>query len=175
MKDLRNAALAGLVLAALATSSTAAGQHTTVPVSKSAISVTPADAATIKRAIAAERGHIVVVNFWATWCGPCVAEFPDVVRFGHDYRKKGVILFTVSADMRKDIPTKVAPFLTRNHADFRNFVQQSKDPEDFINALDPKWEGDLPRTFVYDKSGKLVTELSGAHTEKDFAAAIKTL
>lgn len=141
----------------------------------STVNVTPAGAATIKQAIESQRGHVVVVNFWATWCDPCVAEFPDLVKFSRDYAKQGVVVYAVSADMRKDIDTKVKPFLASKHATFRQFLQVSTDPEDFINAFDPKWQGDLPRTFVYDKSGKLITELSGAHTEKEFAAAVDPL
>jgi thiol-disulfide isomerase/thioredoxin len=137
--------------------------------------VTPADASTIKQAIDKARGHVVVVNFWATWCEPCVAEFPDLVKLDAAYRKNGVVVMAVSADMRKDIDTKVKPFLAKSHATFRAFLQVSKDPEDFINAFDPKWEGDLPRTFVYDKSGKLVKELSGLQSYANFEAAVKPL
>jgi thiol-disulfide isomerase/thioredoxin len=140
-----------------------------------AIVVTPAGAAAIKNAIAARKGHVVVVNFWATWCDPCVAEFPDLVKFASDYRGRGVVVFAVSADSRKDVDSKVKPFLAQKRAAFPQFLQQSTDPEDFINAFDPKWQGDLPRTFVYDRKGVLVKELAGAHGERDFAAAVEPL
>ncbi len=137
--------------------------------------VTPADAPVIKRAIAAQRGHVVVVNFWATWCGPCVAEFPDLVKFGHQYKAKGVVVMDVSADHKQDLPTKVRPFLASRHADFPAFVEQAVDPEQFIDAFDPTWQGELPRTLIYDKRGKLVKSLSGPQTAQAFAAAVRPL
>jgi len=165
-----------LLLATLTLSTHAFATSTTFkPAKHTVVAVSPADASTIKRAISAERGHVVVVNFWATWCEPCVAEFPDLVKFEARYRKKGVMVMAVSADMRKDIAGKVQPFVTKQHATFPQFLQVSNDPEDFINAFDTTWQGDLPRTFIYDKSGKLVKSLSGQHTMKDFAAAVDPL
>jgi thiol-disulfide isomerase/thioredoxin len=137
------------------------------------IVVKPADAPTIKKAIAAYRGHVVVVNFWATWCGPCVAEFPDLVKLSRRYKNKGLVVMSVSADHKSDIPTKVQPFLTAHKADFPAFLEQASDPEDFIDAFDPKWQGELPRTLIYDKHGKLVKSLSGQQTPQSFAAAVK--
>jgi len=164
-KLLVNAAVLSVLLSTPAVASTP----------KSTVAVSPADAATIKKAIRAEQGHVVVVNFWATWCDPCVAEFPDLVKFEKAYGSKGVVVIAVSADMRKSIDGKVKPFLTKVHARFPQFLQISNDPEDFINAFDPKWEGDLPRTFIYDKTGKLVKELSGQQSVKSFAAAVDPL
>lgn len=146
-----------------------------LPASAAPIAVKPADAPTIHKAIAAHKGHVVVVNFWATWCGPCVAEFPDLVKISNEYRGKGVVVMAVSADRKSDIATKVLPFLRSHHANFQAYLQQSSDPEVFINAFDPKWQGDLPRTLIYNKQGKLVRSLSGQQTLHSFAAAIKPL
>ena len=141
----------------------------------SMVAVSPATALTVKKAINAEMGHVVVVNFWATWCDPCVAEFPDLVKLDQAYRAKGVMVIAVSADMRKDVDRKVRPFLTKQHATFPQFLEVSKDPEDFINAFDVNWQGDLPRTFIYDRAGNLAKVLSGPHTAKEFAAAVYPL
>jgi hypothetical protein len=81
----------------------------------------------------------------------------------------------VSADMKRDIPGKVVPFLNRQKADFPQFLLQAKDPDDFINAFDPAWQGDLPRTFVYDKRGRLAKVLTGEQTYASFTAAVKPL
>lgn len=146
-----------------------------LPASAASIVVTPADAAGVKKAIAGERGHVVVVNFWATWCGPCVAEFPALVKLQKDYKSRGLVVFAISADSPRDLNSKVKPFLVKAGADFPQFLQNASDPDDMINAFDPKWQGDLPRTFIYDKRGRLVKELSGEQTQKSFAAAVKPL
>ena len=137
-----------------------------------AVTVTPADAPAIKRAIAAQHGHVVLVNFWATWCGPCVAEFPAIVQTSRRYQAAGLRVFAVSADQLKDKDTKVVPFLLKSKADFPAFLERSADPEEFINAFDPAWQGDLPRTIIYDRQGRRVKTLTGEQTAQSLAAAV---
>ncbi len=134
--------------------------------------VTPADAPAIKRAIAAEKGHVVLVNFWATWCGPCVAEFPAIVGTGRKYKAAGLRVITVSADPLKDKDAKVRLFLMRSGAEGPAYLEQSRDPEEFINAFDPAWQGDLPRTLIYDRAGRRVKTLVGEQTAQSLAAAV---
>lgn len=134
--------------------------------------VTPADAPTLKKAIAAQKGRVVLVNFWATWCGPCVAEFPAIVKTWRQSRGQGLAVIAVSADSAKELHTKVEPFLAKQGATFPAFLEKSADPEDFINALDPAWQGDLPRTFIYDRQGRRVKTLTGEQTAQTLAAAI---
>ena len=135
--------------------------------------ITAADAPAIKRAIAAEKGHVVLVNFWATWCGPCVAEFPAIVQTSRRYRADGLRVFVVSADQLRDKDTKVMPFLLKSGADFPAYLEKSADPEEFIDAFDPAWQGDLPRTIIYDQSGRRVKTLTGEQTAQSLAAAVK--
>ncbi len=137
------------------------------------VAVTPADAPVIKRAIAAQKGHVVLVNFWATWCGPCVAEFPAIVQTSRRYKASGLRVFAVSADQLKDAHTKVASFLAKSGADFPAYLEKSADPEEFIDAFDPAWQGDLPRTIIYDRTGKRVKTLTGEQTAQSLAAAVK--
>lgn len=134
--------------------------------------VAPAGAPAIKRAIAAQKGHVVLVNFWATWCGPCVAEFPAIVKTWRQDRAQGLSVIAVSADSAKDLHTKVEPFLAKQGAAFPAYLQQSADPENFINAFDTTWQGDLPRTFIYDRQGRRVRTLTGEQTAQSLAAAI---
>jgi len=135
--------------------------------------IVPATAATIKQAIAARRGHVVLVNFWATWCGPCIAEFPDIVRVSRQLKPQGLETLAVTADSRKDIATKVLPFIVKSGASFPVYLEQSADPQDFITAFDLSWQGDLPRTFIYDRRGKLVRTLSGQQTAQSLTAAVR--
>ena len=134
--------------------------------------VTPADAPALKRAIAAQKGRVVLVNFWATWCGPCVAEFPAIVKTSRQYKAKGLTVIAVSADSAKTLHTKVEPFLAKQGATFPAYLEKSTDPEDFINALDPTWQGDLPRTFIYDRQGRRVKTLTGEQTAQSLAVAV---
>lgn len=118
------------------------------------------------------RGRVVLMDFWATWCGPCVAEFPAVVRVSRQDRALGLRTIAVSADMLKDRHTKVEPFLAKQGAAFPAYVEKSSDPGDFISAFDPTWQGDLPRTLIYDRRGRLVRTLAGEQTAQSLAAAV---
>lgn len=140
-----------------------------------AIRVTPATAQVVKRAIAQEKGHVVVVNFWATWCVPCCEEYPSLVKLQRTYARKGVTVIGVSADEKSSIATKVVPFLKQQKAYFPQYLQQYKDPAEYINAFDPSWQGDLPRTFVYDRQGHLAKTLSDSQTYAQFVAAVTPL
>jgi thiol-disulfide isomerase/thioredoxin len=143
------------------------------PRSRNAITVSVANPQKIKQSIESEKGHVVVVNFWATWCSPCVAEFPALIKLYNDHRAAGLELITVSADQRGDISAKVLPFLKSHKAYSTNFLMHAKDPEDAINAFDRSWQGDLPRTFIYDKKGHLAKTLAGEQTFAELEAAVR--
>jgi len=128
-----------------------------------------ADAPAIKRAIASYGGHVVVVNFWATWCPQCVAEFPALVRLSDRYASRGLVVIAVSADQGKEFVPRVAPFLSKQKAHFPVFIL-SGDQEKAVDAFDPTWQGDLPRTFIYDKHGRLVKTLVDEQTYATFTS-----
>lgn len=101
-------------------------------------------------------GKVVVVNFWATWCGPCVVEFPEFVKLDEEYRGKDVRFVHISADDIAEIKTQVIPFLKEQKSRADQFIQDTDDPQEMVDAVYKDWPGILPATFVYDKTGKLV-------------------
>jgi thiol-disulfide isomerase/thioredoxin len=130
------------------------------------------DAKGLAAAIAKDRGKVVVVNFWATWCVPCREEFPDLVRLEKAYRSRGVAVLGVSIDLPKDMP-KIEKFLAASRPDFPNYVKRAgADDQDFIESVDAKWGGELPFTALYGKDGKKVRVLSGKQSYADFERAV---
>lgn len=101
------------------------------------------------------QGKVLVVNFWATWCGPCVAEFPEFVKLDKEYRAKGVRIVGISADEVSDLETKVVSFIKEKGVGFEIFLQDVEDPQEMIDVVDKKWEGVLPTTYIYDRKGNL--------------------
>ncbi len=133
------------------------------------------DGRQLAAAIAREKGHVVLVNFWATWCVPCREEFPDLVRLEKSYRGRGLRILGVSTDLAKDLP-KVEKFLAAGHPDFPNYRKKSGgDDQDFIESVDPKWGGELPFTLLYGRDGKKARVLSGKQSYADFERAVAAL
>ena len=109
----------------------------------------------LKSLLAKEKSKPMLVNFWATWCDPCRDEFPDLVKIDNDYRAS-VDFVTVSLDEMTELKTEVPKFLDKMNAKMPAYLLDAKDPEPAINAVDPKWQGDLPATFLYNEKGELV-------------------
>lgn len=140
------------------------------------VSVTPIAAADLKKEITARKGKVVLVNFWATWCPPCVKEFPELVKLREQYSGKGLEILFVSADDREELSTKVLPFLQKNNATFQTWIL-GEDEEAFANEFDPELKGALalPHTYLYDKAGKRVLSLDEEKTFAEFEKLIKPL
>jgi thiol-disulfide isomerase/thioredoxin len=93
----------------------------------------------------------VLVNVWATWCGPCREEFPDLLRLERELRDRGLRVVLVSADFDDQLPA-VRRFLASHDVDFPSYIKTGDDME-FINRLEPRWSGALPATLIYDGAG----------------------
>jgi peroxiredoxin len=102
-----------------------------------------------------------LINIWATWCGPCVAEFSDLVTINRMYRDRGVEFVSISTDspVNKD---KALKFLQRKQASGTNYIFVGDDKYKMIEAIDPKWEGALPYTILVEPDGKIVYTHQGA-------------
>jgi thiol-disulfide isomerase/thioredoxin len=154
------ALLAGLLLAAALP---AAGE----PVKH----LLPEDYAT--RIVAAKKGRVLLVNFWATWCEPCREEMPALVRSAKRFPARDLAVVLVSLDSQKTGPVQVPKFLAEQKAPFVSWLAKARDPQDFIDAVDPNWDGSLPYTLLYDRGGKVAARLSGLQTEASFTEAVR--
>ena len=167
------AATAALAAACTSTSSEAPAPP---PASRFTAEAEWIDLKGLQERLAAERGRVVVVNYWATWCEPCREEFPELVRFDREWSGRGVVFLSVSLDTASARDTEVPKFLAEQRPSFRVFIRSEKeDPDTFINAIDPNWSGVLPATFIYDRQGQRRHSLFGPTTQAKLAAAAKTL
>jgi peroxiredoxin len=103
---------------------------------------------------------LLVVNLWATWCAPCVAELPEFVTMNRMYRKRNFQLVTISLDEpeKRDDALKV---LQENHVAATNYLLHTKDRDKFAEALDPEWPGPVPYTLLIAPGGKVIYRYSG--------------
>ncbi|MBI3586282.1 MAG: redoxin domain-containing protein [Ignavibacteriales bacterium] len=112
------------------------------------------DEAGLKKLITERKGKLLFVNVWATWCAPCVEEFPDLVKLAQHYNGENVEVIAISADFPDEIDSKILPFLKKQQVPFKTYVGQFENQDSFINSLNIKWNGALPATFIYDAEGK---------------------
>ena len=96
-----------------------------------------------------------LINIWATWCGPCKTEFPDLIIIDRMYRGRDFEFITISADkqQRKDDALK---FLKSQQASNKNYIFNDDDVYKLIEAVDPDWRGALPFTILIEPGGKIV-------------------
>ena len=132
------------------------------------------EAATADRVLAAVRApgaRAVLVNVWATWCAPCRAEFPEILRVAHEFRASGLRMVLVSADFDESLPQARA-FLEEHDVDFPSYHKTGDDMA-FINTLDSLWSGVLPATFLYDGAGRRVRFWEGRQSYETFSRAVR--
>lgn len=120
-------------------------------------------------------GKVVLYNFWATWCKPCVKEFPELIKLYNNYKDKDFVIVFISLDAVEELRTKVIPFLEKQGVDFDSYYNDFKNPEDLIDFYDKKWEGAIPSTYIFSKEGVLSTKLVGSKNYEFFENEIKKL
>lgn len=120
-------------------------------------------------------GKILFINIWATWCVPCIEEFPYLIQLADEYRNADVDFVGISADFDDEIERKIAPFLKKQKANFPNYVRSFENDEDFINEVNRDWSGGLPATVIYDKSGNRAAFLLGKKDYRTFKQAIDSV
>ena len=148
--------LLGAALAGCGSGATArdeARAPATAEASAAAAGVEPASAGRLLELVRAADANATVLNVWATWCGPCREEMPDLLRLRQAYRARGLELVLVTGDFEDQLP-EASAFLASHGVDFPTYIKTGRDME-FINTLSPDWSGALPATFVFDGDGHL--------------------
>lgn len=130
------------------------------------------DESGFQKLIRERNGKKLILNVWATWCLPCVEEFPDLVKLSTSLDANYEIA-GISVDDPDEIESKVVPFLKKNNPPFKIFVSNFKKQDDLINALNSKWNGAIPATFIYDSTGSQRTYFIGSRSLKQFENEIQ--
>lgn len=119
------------------------------------VSIASADAAALAALRKNDSGKFRLVNFWATWCAPCLAEFHEFVTINRMYRHRDFELVTVSLN-EPDEQGDVLAFLRKREASSRNLILASRDREKLLNAFDTQWSGAVPYTVLINPEGQAV-------------------
>jgi len=107
-----------------------------------------------------DSGKFRLVNFWATWCGPCVTEFPELVTINRMYRRRPFEFVAVSANF-PDEKKEALDFLQKNQASNRNLLFGGTDKYKLMEAFDPQWNAALPYTVLLAPGGEILYKTQG--------------
>lgn len=98
-----------------------------------------------------------VVNFWATWCAPCIKELPHFEKLSAEHKSEKLAVLLVSLDFKSKLSSSVVPFVKRKNLKNEVFLLNESSPQEFIDRIDPSWSGSIPATlFIKDDKRKFV-------------------
>ena len=123
------------------------------------VTVSPIDVAGLTELVRNDSGKLRFINVWATWCGPCVVEFPELVAINRMYRGRAFEVVTLSADPAP-LRAEVLKFLKDRQASTRNYVGDD-DKGEMRKVLDPQWHGEIPHTMLVAPGGQVIYRTRG--------------
>jgi thiol-disulfide isomerase/thioredoxin len=136
------------------------------------VSATPAE---FRAALDARKERVLLVNFWATWCRPCLKELPELLALERKYAAQGFELVAVSLDEPADQETVVRPFLAKWFPGLRSLIRRAPDMDAMVSVVDPAWNEILPTSYLLDRTGRVRARFQGGKPAADLAAAIVPL
>jgi peroxiredoxin len=137
------------------------------------VSLQPIDENGISALVRNDSKKVRLINVWATWCGPCVVEFPELVTVNRMYRGRDFELVTISADTPENKDQALA-FLKKQQASSSNYIFNIDDKYKLVEAVDKEWPGALPYTILVEPGGKIIYRVQGELSPLELKRAIVT-
>ena len=112
-----------------------------------------------------------LVNFWASWCTPCVDELPAFEKIGSEYKNEKVRVMLVSLDFPKQVESRLIPFITKNSIQSEVMVLNDPDANKWIDKVDAQWSGSIPATLIYNNDTRIFHE--GVYTYEELKTLVE--
>jgi len=135
-------------------------------------SVTALTARELRTLLDEQAGRVVLLNFWATWCRPCLEEIPALQTLAERHADAGLVLVPVSLDEPDTAPGVVPPFLERWFPGFRTWLSVEAEMDTIVSVVDRAWNEVLPTSYVIGRDGNVIARLQGGKSLAEFEAAI---
>jgi thiol-disulfide isomerase/thioredoxin len=129
----------------------------------------------LEKILSADEDRLFVINFWATWCPPCVKELPHFQKVAKEYNKDKVSFLLVSLDFPSQIDSHLRPFLKKNNIALDVALMMDTDPNEWIDKVEPSWQGNIPVTLMLNNSRKIRKFHSGDLDETELRNMINSL
>lgn len=114
-----------------------------------------------------------VVNFWATWCGPCVAEMPHFEKLERNKGAQKLQVIFVSLDFPSQLQKRVVPFVKKRKLQSQVMLFDGGDPNEWIDKVEPRWTGSIPATLFLYKGKRIFYE--GPLTEQELLSYVNQI
>ncbi|MGA1249190.1 MAG: TlpA disulfide reductase family protein [Candidatus Kapaibacteriota bacterium] len=108
----------------------------------------------LEQVLSSKHDSVYVINFWATWCKPCIEELPYFEEAYHEFKKSNVRILLVSLDMASELERIVIPFIQKKKMLAEIVLLDEPDPNSWIDRIEPTWSGSLPATIIFNNSLK---------------------
>ncbi|MCU0410361.1 MAG: TlpA family protein disulfide reductase [Bacteroidales bacterium] len=106
----------------------------------------------LEKILSASDDRLYVVNFWATWCAPCVKELPHFEKISAEYEPEKVKFILISLDFPSQIDKQLIPFLKKNKITLPVSVMTNLDYNEWIDKVDSSWQGNIPATLLFNNA-----------------------
>jgi len=98
-----------------------------------------------------------IINFWATWCAPCIEELPNFEKLNKEYKKEKLRILLVSVDFKSQFTSSVIPFVRKKKLKNEVLFLDETDQQEYINRIDSTWSGAIPASlFIRDNKRKFI-------------------
>ena len=121
----------------------------------------------------ADSDTVYVLNFWATWCAPCVEELPSFEKLNKAYAGKPVKVVLINTDFKRNMESGVKPFVKKKKLKSQVVFMDESNPNNFINTVDSSWSGAIPATLVWSKQNNTAQFFEKKLTYEELDAAVK--
>lgn len=122
----------------------------------------------------ADTDTVYVLNFWATWCAPCIEEIPSFEKLNKAYADKKVKVVLISTDFKRNVESNVKPFVKKQQLESQVVFMDEPNPNNYINAVDSSWSGAIPATLIWAKQKNVSQFFEKKLTYKELEAAVKS-
>lgn len=123
--------------------------------------------------LAKRNDTVYVINFWATWCAPCVKELPDFEKLNQKYHKQKFRMILVSLDFNRQKESRLIPFVQQHKLKAEVIHLNAPDANVWIAKVNPDWSGAIPATLIYRGDRRIFRE--GSYTFNELDAIVKQL
>lgn len=143
-----------------------------LPAARADVPAKPVGAEEFRSILQKERGKVVVLNLWATWCVPCLREVPDLLALEAEMKREGVKLIGVAVDDPSPGAIQVDRFRQKYFPKFVTYARQGAEMDELASVVDPAWNEVVPTTYILNRQGKVVVRIQGKKSIEEFRAAI---